>query len=217
MLITWNARENGSCTYTSTSDVDKMVLNLAKENASPFLLRARCGGKRFDGFQNVGCLQVNDKYKPLADDDAIEELKPLTAQEAAAWRASQAVTSPWRVLWLQALVGAVLVAFTAIFTSKTAWVVSVAWGVLSVWVPALVFARALARQGRHRGAGSALLGFFVWELVKIVLTVALLLVAPRVVPELSWAAMVAGFVITLKVYWLAMMLNMRQRLRSPQV
>ena len=160
---------------------------------------------------------MNDKYKPLADDDAIEELKPLTAQEAAAWRASQAVTSPWRVLWLQALVGAVLVAFTAIFTSKTAWVVSVAWGVLSVWVPALVFARALARQGRHRGAGSALLGFFVWELVKIVLTVALLLVAPRVVPELSWAAMVAGFVITLKVYWLAMMLNMRQRLRSPQV
>jgi len=160
---------------------------------------------------------VNDKYKPLADDDAIEELKPLTAQEAAAWRANQAVTSPWRVLWLQALVGGVLVALTAAFTSRPPLVASVAWGVFSVWLPALVFARALARQGRHRGAGSALLGFFVWELVKVVLTVALLMVAPRVVAELSWAAMVAGFVITLKVYWLAMMLNMGQRLRSPQV
>ncbi len=177
----------------------------------------QCAGEWFDGFQNVGCLQVNDKYKPLADDDAIEELKPLTAQEAAAWRARQAVTTPWRVLWLQALVGVVMVALTAVFTGKTAWVASVAWGVLSVWVPALVFARALARQGRHRGAGSALVGFFVWELVKIVLTVALLMVAPRVVPELSWAAMVAGFVITLKVYWLAMMLNVGQRRGAPQV
>jgi len=172
---------------------------------------------RTGGFRNVGPLQVNDSYRQLADDDEIEDLKPLTAQEASAWRASQPVTSPWRVLMAQAGVGVVLVALTAALTGQPALVASVAWGVLSVWVPALVFARALARQGRHRQAGSALLGFFVWELVKIVLTVALLMVAPKVVAELSWPAMVAGFVITLKVYWLAMMLNMKRRLRPPQV
>jgi ATP synthase protein I len=39
------------------------------------------------------------------------------------------------------------------------------------------------------------------------LTVALLLVAPKVVADLSWFALVAGFVVTIKVYWLAMLLG----------
>lgn len=156
-------------------------------------------------------------YKVFADDDEAEDLKPLTAQEVSAWRARQPVTSPWQVLGLQALVGLILVGLTAAITGKFNLAASVAWGVVAVCVPALVFARALARQMRQRQAASALVGFFVWELVKIVLTVALLLVAPRVVAELDWVALVAGFVITMKVYWLAMLLNKWQRHRSPQV
>jgi ATP synthase protein I len=54
---------------------------------------------------------------------------------------------------------------------------------------------------------SAMLGLFVWEFVKVSLTVALLLVAPKVVADLSWFALVAGFVVTIKVYWLAMLLG----------
>ena len=160
---------------------------------------------------------MNDNNRPLADDDEVEDLKPLTAQEASAWRARQPVASPWRVLGIQALVGVVMVALTALVTGRQGLVASVAWGVASVWVPALVFARAMARQLRQRSAGSALLGFFVWELVKIVLTVALLLAAPKVVAELNWLAMVAGFALTLKVYWLAMMLNLWQRSRPPRI
>ncbi len=118
---------------------------------------------------------------------------------------------------MQALVGMVLVGLTAAFTGKVNLVASVAWGVLSVCVPALVFARALARQMRQRQAASALVSFFVWELVKIVLTVALLLAAPRVVTELDWVAMVAGFVITLKVYGLAMLLSKWRQRRSSRV
>jgi len=175
------------------------------------------GARRRKHVPKVGRLQVNYNNKHLADDDEIEDLKPLTAQEASAWRARQPVTSVWRVLLAQALVGVVLVVLTAVLTGRTSLAASVAWGVVSVWVPALVFARALARQVRRRNPGSALVGFFVWELVKIVLTVALLMVAPKVVAELSWPAMVGGFVVTLKVYWLAMMLGMRRRLRAPQV
>jgi ATP synthase protein I len=59
-------------------------------------------------------------------------------------------------------------------------------------------------------------GFFVWELVKVVLTVALLLVAPRVVVDLNWLALVAGFVVTIKMYWLVMALNKWQRHRPPR-
>jgi ATP synthase protein I len=146
----------------------------------------------------------------------VEDLKPLTAQEVLAWRVRQPVTSPWQVLGLQALAGLILVGLTAAFTGKVNLVASVAWGVLSVCVPALVFARALARQMRQRQAASALVSFFVWELVKILLTVALLLAAPRMVAELNWLALLAGFLLTMKMYWVAMVLGVRRRHRPPE-
>jgi ATP synthase protein I len=36
-----------------------------------------------------------------------------------------------------------------------------------------------------------MLGFFVWELVKIVLTIAMLFAAPKWVSDLNWLALVA--------------------------
>jgi ATP synthase protein I len=48
------------------------------------------------------------------------------------------------------------------------------------------------------------LGFFVWEAVKVALTVAMLGLATRVIDELSWPAMLAGLVVTMKVYWVAL-------------
>ncbi len=48
------------------------------------------------------------------------------------------------------------------------------------------------------------MGFFVWEMAKVGLTVAMLFAAPRVVTDLSWPAMLAGLVVTMKVYWLAL-------------
>ena len=62
-----------------------------------------------------------------------------------------------------------------------------------------------------------LAGLFVWELVKIILTVALLLVAPKVISQLSWLSLVAGFVVTMKVYWLAMALGYMQRKSKPTI
>jgi ATP synthase protein I len=52
-------------------------------------------------------------------------------------------------------------------------------------------------------------GFFVWEGLKIILTVALLVAAARLIVGLNWLALLAGFVITMKVYWLAMWLRSR--------
>jgi len=48
------------------------------------------------------------------------------------------------------------------------------------------------------------MGFFVWEMAKVGLTVAMLFAAPRVVTDLSWPAMLGGLVVTMKVYWLAL-------------
>ncbi len=153
-----------------------------------------------------------------ADDGLDPDFKPLTPEQAAAWRQRNPVTSPWRVLGLQLLVGVAVAALTGVVSGQLRLAASVAWGVLSVVVPAVVFARALSRQMRLRQAGAALAGLFVWELVKIVLTVALLLVAPKVVAGLSWLALVAGFVVTMKVYWLAMAMQFvsgSQRRKTP--
>ena len=139
-----------------------------------------------------------------ADEGLEPEFKPLTPEQAAAWRQRNPVTSPWRVLALQVLVGVAVALLTGVVSGQSRLAASVAWGVVSVVIPGVVFARALARQMRQKQAGAALAGLLVWELVKIILTIALLLVAPKVIAGLSWLALVAGFVVTMKVYWLAM-------------
>jgi ATP synthase protein I len=142
-----------------------------------------------------------------ADDSFGADFEPLTAEQAQAWRQHNPVVSPWRVVALQALVGALVAVLTGLISGQYALAASAAWGALAVVLPAIVFVRALSRQMRKMQARSAMLGLFVWELVKIALTVALLLVAPKVIANLSWFALVAGFVVTIKVYWLAMVLG----------
>jgi ATP synthase protein I len=44
---------------------------------------------------------------------------------------------------------------------------------------------------------------FIWESVKVVLTIVMLLMAPRLVVQLNWLALLAGFVVTMKASWVA--------------
>jgi ATP synthase protein I len=53
-------------------------------------------------------------------------------------------------------------------------------------------------------------GFFVWEFVKIGLTLAMLLAAPRLVEDLNWPALLAGLVVTMKVVWLSVWVQSRR-------
>jgi ATP synthase protein I len=144
------------------------------------------------------------------------EFKPLTVEQAQAWRKQNPAVSVWRVLLLQVLTGALVAALFGLVGGQLRWAASAAWGAVAVVVPAVVFARALSRQMRQTQAAAALAGLMVWELVKIILTVALLLVAPKVVSDLSWLALVAGFVVTMKVYWLAMALGWMQTKSKPK-
>jgi ATP synthase protein I len=84
-------------------------------------------------------------------------------------------------------------------------VYSLAWGGLCVVVPSAVFARGLMSRATLMNAGSATAGFFLWEMVKIALTLAMLFAAMRVVKDLSWPALLVGLVVTMKVYWLALL------------
>lgn len=151
--------------------------------------------------------------KPAVADDedaaAQAEFKPLSAEEARQWREQHPALSPWRIVAWQAVAGSLAAGLAWLVSGREALAGSVLYGALAVVLPASVLARAMSRQSG--AAGAALAGFFVWELVKIVLTVAMLVAAPKVVPQLSWPAMLAGFVVAMKVYWVAMWLHPARR------
>jgi ATP synthase protein I len=78
---------------------------------------------------------------------------------------------------------------------------------LAVVAPAALFARGVLRHKAAANPRAAMVGFFGWEIAKIVLTVALLAAAPRLVPELSWIALLVGMVIAMKMYWVALLVR----------
>ncbi|MFY8178555.1 MAG: ATP synthase subunit I [Limnohabitans sp.] len=128
----------------------------------------------------------------------------MTAEQARVLRASQPLLSVWRVVAAQALIGLLLALLVWLVTGRMAAVYSAVYGAAAVIVPAALFARGLTSQTSSMNAGAAVFGFFLWEMVKIGLTVAMLIAAPRLVNELSWPAMLVGLVVTMKVYWLAL-------------
>ena len=138
------------------------------------------------------------------------EFKPLTAEEALRWRSAHPVVSPWGVVMWQVVVGVVLAVVAGLSADRAA-AFSAAYGALAVVCPAAFMLRGLQRQRAVTQPGAALMGFVVWESVKVVLTVAMLLLAPKVVSPISWLALVAGFVVTMKVYWVAAWLQSRRR------
>ena len=140
---------------------------------------------------------------------------PLTAKQAQALREAQPAVSPWLVVLAQVLVGLLYVLLAWGVSGRQVVAVSAAWGVLAVVLPAALFARALTGRFARSSVGSAVLSFFVWELVKIVVTVGLLFAAQRLVEGLSWLAMLLGLIVTIKVYWLA--LAFRRKVRPVQM
>ena len=138
-------------------------------------------------------MQKNPHESEFEDEEP--DFKPLTAQEAQEWRSRNPGLSVWRVVAWQALLGVAVSLVAALFFGRAAIAWSVAYGACSVVLPAALFARGVARHGAT--AGTAMMRFFVWELAKIVLTIALLVMAPYWVKDLSWLALLVGMVVTM--------------------
>jgi ATP synthase protein I len=140
--------------------------------------------------------------------------KPLTAEEARRLREQNPLVSPWWVVAGQIGVGLVvaLAAWALTGRQNVGW--SAGYGALAVVIPAAIFARGLTGRFSSLNAVSAAVGFMVWEMVKIASSIALLAAAPRLVPELSWPALLVGLVLTMKVYWVALAYSPRPRKRQ---
>ena len=83
--------------------------------------------------------------------------------------------------------------------------------ILAVVIPAALFVRGLRSQFSSMNAATAAFGFFVWEAIKIAVSVGMLFAAPRLVADLDWLALLIGLVVTLKVYWVALLLRPKRK------
>ena len=142
---------------------------------------------------------------------AEDPVKPLSREQAAMFRQQHPVLSPWKVLAGQLAAGLVMALAAWLLTGNPNIAWSVLYGVLAVVIPGALFARGLMSKVSNVNPAAAVAGFFVWEMVKVGLTVAMLFAAPRVVMNLSWPAMLVGLVVTMKVVWLVIFFNSRSK------
>ncbi len=144
------------------------------------------------------------RIAPLPEEPEEPPVLPLSAEEALRVREQNPPVSPWWVVAGQAGVGllAALLGWLLTGRQNVGW--SVAYGAFAVVFPAAVFARGLTGKFSSLNAGAAAVGFLLWEMVKIALTIAMLMVAPRLVTGLSWPALLVGLILAMKVYWLAL-------------
>lgn len=155
------------------------------------------------------------RIAPLPEEpEEASPVQPLSAEEVRRVREQNPPLSPWWVVAGQAAVGlvAALLAWALTGKQNVGW--SVGYGALAVLVPAAVFARGLTGKFASLNAGTAAAGFLVWEMVKVGLTLAMLMVAPSLVVGLSWPALLIGLVLAMKVYWVALAFAPRPKTKS---
>ena len=137
---------------------------------------------------------------------------PLTPEQAQRLVAQNPSLSVWWVLAGQLVVGVAAAVIAGALTGKVASAWSAFYGCLAVVIPGALFARGLRSQFSSISAVTAGFGFFVWEAVKIGVSVAMLAAAPRLVADLDWLAMLIGLIVTLKVYWLALGVRRKRKI-----
>ncbi|MBC7955035.1 MAG: ATP synthase subunit I, partial [Cytophagales bacterium] len=140
-----------------------------------------------------------DLWPDEADD---RSFKTLTSDEAKALKTQLPMVSPWRVVGVQALVGLLCAAVVWVVTQRSAAAWSALYGALSVVLPGALMARGMTRGTKSPVAAAA--GFMFWEMLKIAVAIAMLVIAARVVPQLSWPALLITMVVCMKVNWLAL-------------
>jgi ATP synthase protein I len=149
----------------------------------------------------------------LADEQPNADPAPLSAEQARLWRASHQTVAPWRIVIWQVVTGVVSALVVAWFWGAGA-AVSAAYGALSVVRPSALMVWGVLRPRWSDSATSVVRRFAVWELVKLGLTVAMLVMAPRWIGSVNWLALLAGFLVTMKAFGVAAWLYAKRSKRT---
>jgi ATP synthase protein I len=140
-------------------------------------------------------------------DDTEDEapIRPLTRAEAQALRDRQPQVPAWWVVAAQAAVGVVVALAAWLWTGDRLVFVSALYGAAVVVVPGALMARGMSSRLSNVSPAAGAVSFMLWEAVKIAVSVLMLMLAPKIVQPLSWPAMLAGLVVCMQVYLLALL------------
>ena len=166
----------------------------------------------------AGINKVNERRDEWTDDGLdSEKMLPLTREEVRKLKEHLGGISLEafliKVLMWQALSAIVVAVLAWLVSSSAAVVVSVFYGAMCVVLPSALVVRMVIKRARPdalKHSGGMLGRLFALELVKILVTVCLLLAAPLVLDPPQWVAIVVGFAVTLKVYWVVALMSLRQ-------
>jgi ATP synthase protein I len=100
-------------------------------------------------------------------------------------------------------VAAALLAGLLTQRQEVAW--SVLYGAATVVVPGALMARGMTSRLSSVSPAASAVSFMLWEMVKIAVSIAMLALAPKLVQPLVWPALLAGLVLGMKVYWVALL------------
>jgi ATP synthase protein I len=146
-----------------------------------------------------------DAWTDEEDEAQAPTFKALTREEAQALREKDPPLSPWRVIAVQLWVGTVVALLAALVTGRQEVGWSLLYGAITVVVPGALMARGMTSRLSSVSPGASAVSFMLWEMVKIGVSVAMLVLAPKIVQPLSWLALLAGLVLCMKVYWVALL------------
>jgi ATP synthase protein I len=139
------------------------------------------------------------------DDDADEpRVQPLTRAEAEAFQRAHPTLSPWRVVAAQVVLG-VFVALVAGLLAGRIGAVSAFYGAAVVFVPGALMARGATSRLSSLSPAISAASMLCWSFIKIGLSVAMLVLAARIIPGVVWPALLAAMVLCMQSYWFALL------------
>ena len=101
--------------------------------------------------------------------------------------------------------GGVVALLAVLITGRQELAWSVLYGAAVVVLPGALMARGMTSKLSSVSPSASAVSFMLWQLVKIGVSVAMLVLAPKLVQPLSWPALLVGLVLCLKVYVLALL------------
>jgi len=153
----------------------------------------------------------NDAWQDDDDEATGRPFKRLSREDAARLREIDPPLSPWRVVAVQAAVGALVALLGWLVTGRgeAAW--SALYGMAVAVIPGALMARGVTSGLTSMSPVVSAVSVMLWESVKIAVSVVLLLLAPKLVRPLSWPALLAALAVCLSVYWFALLWRGRKK------
>ena len=148
----------------------------------------------------------SDLWVDDTDEDGNAPSQRLTRERAQALVASMRQrVSPWSVIAVQAAIGVVAALLMGLFGTAEGLFWSALYGAAVVVVPGALMARGMTSPLTGVSPGASAVSVMLWSMVKIGVSVAMLMLASKLVQPLSWPALLATMVLCMQVYWFALL------------